>query len=589
MFAREGPAFDWPTHVHNAHLIRARAMQGRIVTLLVEWMRSGECRFRTAALAHLRQMSRWRYWSWILWRRRDSRPDGIFDLSYGENAATLALAWDWLHATLPPAERRMLVSMARRRPLAAFLAGDRAGRNWWFREKGSNWNTVCAGGLGMLMLTMREELPEADGVLKKVETSFVPFMRHIDSMGGGWPEGIGYWGYGMRYAFMYLLSRETATGRTHPLLKLPGVRRTLDFPLDFSPHGVPCSFGDANSCSVNPIQYLLAERFGRADVTAELARRQTPKTTARQPIKRTRGWPDAAETLLFFPRKAIAPTRPRAPWRRHYAGLDWLCLADRWPGPNLYLSIRGGTTDVHHGHMDLTSFHLVAGNERMIVNTTPSEYLDSTFTQRRYELFEMTPASKNVLRINGLGLARPARVAVRRCRTWGPPAVRIDATAAVGVSRDGETLARSYTRLFVLLDDQAVLVADSASVRHYSRFETRFFSPGTVRARESGMLIRGRRQWLRAALAADQSAHALLTVAAMTSPGADEPALIRWRSDDLHREIALGALFVRGKAPAALSVSRKGTDLLWTASWSKRTLRFRSDPRLSRLFLDEKS
>ena len=89
----KSPVFDYPREVHNAHLVRARIMQGRVVTLLVRWLQTGDPRFRGAALEHVAEMGRWEYWSWITWRQKDPSPDAIFDLSYGENSATLAVAY----------------------------------------------------------------------------------------------------------------------------------------------------------------------------------------------------------------------------------------------------------------------------------------------------------------------------------------------------------------------------------------------------------------------------------------------------------------------------------------------------------------
>jgi hypothetical protein len=98
----ESPVFPWsPTDGHNAHLIRARRMQTRVVTLLAAWLRSGgEEPYRAAILRHVEEMDRWEDWSWIAWREGKHGPDAIFDLSYGENCATLALAYDLTSGSL---------------------------------------------------------------------------------------------------------------------------------------------------------------------------------------------------------------------------------------------------------------------------------------------------------------------------------------------------------------------------------------------------------------------------------------------------------------------------------------------------------
>src|SRR6185503_6503117 len=128
-----------------------------------------------------------------------------------------------------------------------------------------------------------------------------------------------------------------------------------------------------------PFHYAAAERFGMRDLTTSLDR-----ATASDGMRGV--WPDDAELLVLHPRRANnARVVHEKPFAKLYPGLHWGVLADRWPEPGLYLSIRGGTTEVPHSHRDLLSFHLVAGGEKMIENIGVEEYLDSTFGARRFE------------------------------------------------------------------------------------------------------------------------------------------------------------------------------------------------------------
>jgi len=537
-----GTTIDYDVTTHNAHLIRARLMQKRVVTLLVEWSRTGEERFRLAVLAHVRQMGRWKYWSWIRWREGNAKPEAIFDLSYGENATTLAIAWDWLYPTLAPGDKAEMLRIARRWPFAAFSAQDKAGGNWWYGRADCNWNTVCAGGLGMLVLAMMGDAPEAEGLLARAEDSMRPYFEYMDRLDGGWPEGIGYWGYGMRYAFLYLLSWEQAHGRPHPMMQRRGVRRTLDFPLDFSPNGVPCSFSDVNRYNLHPFHYALAERCGRYDVVKRLDRlagMAQPRRGVGQGI-----WPTDVELILFHPRMRYPRVRVRRNVVCRYPVLDWYWLADRWPDPDLYLSIRGGTTEVPHNHLDLMSFHCVVRDESMLTSLGPSEYLDTTFSPRRWELHEMVSASKNTMLINGVGITRPAKVASRVIRVGGYPAVRLDATEAMGRIKDGQAT-RFCGRLFVWLNGKGILLIDRAVMKHFGRVESRFHTLGAVVTGRSSARIRGKRQRLAMGFAADVPCAVRLAADAMTSPGPD-PRMIRWCTDGLHHQVTLATLLVPG-------------------------------------------
>ncbi len=90
-------------------------------------------------------MGAWPYWSWITWREGNSRPDAIFDLSYGENSATLAIAYDWLQATLTAREKALFLRVARR-PVASAVRHARPGGAWGIspaQRMPAAWTDTC--------------------------------------------------------------------------------------------------------------------------------------------------------------------------------------------------------------------------------------------------------------------------------------------------------------------------------------------------------------------------------------------------------------------------------------------------------------
>ncbi|MBE7466130.1 MAG: heparinase II/III family protein [Planctomycetes bacterium] len=560
------PKFDWILNTHNAHLVRARIMQTRVVVLLVQWRRTGQERFRRAAWDHLCEMGAWRFWSWITWRQGNSAPLAIFDLSYGENAATLALGYDALFDTLSAGERAHLERIARERALAPFL--HQLGLKqppWWFRSAHSNWNSVCAGGAGMLALATYEALPEARKAVPLAERSMIPFMHALKTTRGAWPEGIGYWNYGMRYAFMYLLSHERATGRAHPLLKGPDVRRTLEFPLDFCPNAVPCSFGDVNRWTPLPFHYAAAERLERDDLFPELDRHA-------ERMKLGQGtWPNAAELLLLHPRRKLPASRTARPYLKLYRGMDWGLLADRWPSPAFAVAVRGGAIPAPHGHRDLLSFHAVVGDEPLIENIGVGEYLDTTFSSRRYELFETMPASKNTILINGVGVAEPSRVKTRPLDLGRDVGLLLDARSCMGGMRDGPS-ARFCARLFLLLEGKALLIVDRVVTPHPARIESRLHTYAKVTAGKNRARIAGRRHRLQAAFASNLPAGLFQARTAPTTPG-PSAAVLRWCTEKLHQSFVFATLLVPGSTPARveLDASKTGIRLsLRAGAWSRK-------------------
>jgi len=572
----ESAVFDYPRDVHNAHLIRARGMQKRVVTLLISWVQTGDDRFRDAAVEHVREMGRWEYWSWILWRQGDRRPEAIFDLSYGENSATLALAYDILHDTLSPEECRLFLGIARRWSVPAFfVATAEETRQSWVTRKESNWAAVCAGGAGMLALAMYEELPESTEMLARVERTMGLYMGYLKETGGGWPEGVGYWNYGFRYAFMYLLSHERATGNAHPLMEQPETRATLAFPVDFSPNGVAAGFGDSNHWRPLPFHYAAAERLRAREVIAalddamaRLARSSKPARGGRWSVS---SWPDAAELLCLHRGKSARRPTVRRNMARLYRGMDWALLSDRLPGPRLYVSIRGGTTKVPHGHRDLVSFNCVVGDELLVANVNEREYLDTTFGPRREELYEISSASKNTLLINGVGITTDSSVKTSLVTVGAHKGVCIDASEAMGVMRDGP-VARFASRLFLLLSEKAVLVVDRVELPHSGRVESRIHTGGKVRLREAGAEIAGREHVLQVAWASDVPASLHSAVDPITTPG-NPPTMLRWCTRGLVTAVTMAVLLAPGVAVPMVTVKQDGRRLAVQVSGLGRPLR----------------
>lgn len=581
----KSPEFDWERNTHNAHLLRARHMQTRIVTLLVEWQRTGAPRLRDAVVAHVRAMGNWEYWSWITWRQDNPEPNAIFDLSYGENSATLAIAYDWLAPTLTPNERRLFLDIARRRALDPCLHHTRRGHEaWWLRRSDSNWLSVCAGGAGMLALATWEDLPEARRLLPRLDGPITSFMQAADKADGGWYEGMGYWNYGMRYEFMYLLSHERATGARHPALALPGARRTLSFPLDFTPNGQPCGFGDINGpWQPLPFHFAAAGRLRAPDVLAALYERLPPESLTGDKPHRG-GWPLAAEYLLLSPpapRKPAArraTARKPAPVQQLYRTLDWGFVADRMPAPGFYVSVRGGSTQVPHAHLDPLSWHAVVNGEQLVTSISNAEYIDTTFSDRRFEMFEMSAPAKNTILIGGVGLSRPAEVPIAPIRRKGILGFHLDASQAIRIESRGQMVA-SVHRAFLMLGGRAMLIVDRVVLHQPNRVESRFHTFASVTAGPAGVRLQGARERLAAAFGASVPIAIRTATDAPTSPRTKAATLVRAMTEGIHTDTVIATLLVPGSGPARVTVAatRTGVELGVRARGLAQTVRLSAD------------
>ena len=563
----EDPELHYPRGGHNEHLLRARAMQGRVVTMLVKWGLTGEETYRADVLRQIERMAGWSEWSWITWREGNRAPEAIFDLSYGENSATLALAFDWLADTLSLDEKRLFVDTANHWSFASAAHNIHPGASWWFGHDNSNWNTVCAGGMGMLALAMLDEISEAADILERVEESIAPYFDLLERTGGGWPEGLGYWNYGMRYGFMYLLSHERTTGRAHPRMKRRGVKRTLVFPLDLAPHGIACGFGDSNAWAPMPFHYALARRFDRPDVQGRL---NSLVNVPREAGRHDAFWPNAAEWLVLHDGRPHAAAEDDTPVARLYKGLDWGLLADRPADPRLAVTVRGGTTAAPHTHLDLLSYHCVSEGVRTIENLAPSEYLDSTFSPRRFDLFEMRPESKNTILINGVGVTVDASCSkTERVTLPEGPGLRLVATDAYGRWTHG-AVTRFCGRLFVLLDWPALLIVDRVELKHNGRMESRHHTRGEVSTTDASALVSRQGKHLRMAFGCDREGLLVTAQTAPTRPTETPATAIRWCAKELGREATLVTLLSPGRATAEVEVEDSGRRIVAHAKAGRR-------------------
>lgn len=543
---------------HNWHLIRARELQLRVVSLLVMYGRTGDRRYRDAAVDYLRDMAGWEYWSWITWREGKADPNAIFDLSYGENATTLALAYDWLAAELSDEEHALIVETALTRALIPYIqrVSTPGQEDWFYRKADSNWNTVCNGGAGLLAMALSEAAPESARVLELVEEGIRHYFEFMQE-DGAWPEGIGYWGYGHRYGYFYLLSHERFTGQPHPLLARPGSRNTLRFPLLFSPNNVPTSFGDVNDFFPLLFHYAAAQRFEMWDVTAELDRRFA-RIVEEDPnqLNTTGPWPGLAELLLFHPGETKTDsaecTWPRLTVQK---GLEWSTLADQWPQPRLYASVRGGTTDAPHTHQDLSSMFVVVGNEPLIYNVGVEDYIDTTFGGRRFELYEMSAASKNVLLVNGVGLPQPATVRTTAINGAGWEGVLLDLAAAMSVGSPVKLCGRAV----LMLNQAALLVVDRVTLQHAGLAEARYHTYARVERQKTSAWLRGQHEALHLAFAANVPAITRPALGLPTQAENQPERIIRWLTRDKQEEMVLVTLMTPNTTGRVVLNARKRT------------------------------
>lgn len=529
-------------------LERGILIQGRLTSLAIQWHRTRDRKYLDAALKTIEGMRPW------------LSPDTQINLPEGQYIAGVAVAYDLLYNDLTPGERAKIVEFARGSCVPAFL-----NRRMWWEGMVINWNPVCSSGVGMLALTMYEDLPDAQVVLDRVLKSHEPIFVELQANQGGWKEGLGYWNWTVHYLSLFCMSYERATGERHAGFRSAGFRDTLLFGQYFVPYGEECGFGDNQHGGFSSSLYAAAEHLGYDDVLKSL-QDYSLRAAENKPVKPAGGGQPhdvgygVPQDLLIEPDVAESglPLEPRKNRVLIYPNQAWAMLADQWPRPNIYASARGGTSAGLGGHAqaDLLSWNAVVGREKMIHNIHEALYFPVGFHDRAADLYERNQTSKNTLFVGGVS----ARVGSRRAGAKVDmssfdlpcgPALRLDATSVFDYG--GGQWPRQVCRLFVVVGDKGLLVLDrvvSTPVPVEARIHTRKKATFGV----ADVLLEGAVEKARMTFAADQPAVLRRATALLTDARAEPPTVIRWQTRDAVSAVTLATLLTRSADPVELKL-----------------------------------
>ena len=360
------------------------SIQGRVFDLTICHAVDRNRAYRDRAMEELRNLIRFSTWT------DPSHKDLQADLCTGEACATVAVALDWLAEEMTEADRLRCVKAIREKGLAPYLEAVRTGAFW--ASCYHNWNAVVNGGVALAGLLLGDEDAQAAAAERTARASLKHFF---DALGreGGWDEGLGYWGYAMRYVLM-LAEATHRTMDSGEIYHQRGMDVTGLFPVYFSPNGVPVSFGDRPIEPAWGVFYLLVRHYGLREVAWWLDR------YAFRHDALTSGYSDAGLALLFRPADLEPQPTPQLKCVKAFNEIGWAAVADQWPTPSLYAALKTGDLAAHHAQLDMNSVQIVVDGEVLLHDPgSPDftrEYLSS---EGRYGFYEAQSASHNTLTV----------------------------------------------------------------------------------------------------------------------------------------------------------------------------------------------
>ncbi len=187
--------------------------------LAVAFAVTGEQKYRDRLWAALKEMASWPDWL----------PDHL--LRTCEAAYSFGLAYDLCYDTWTEDEKRIIRNAIVKHGIMPALKQWRNGE--YPSDTTTNWQLVCAGGVGFAAMAIIDEPGYMDLcmeiVSRTIETIPLGLSEYKDN--GSYPEGIGYWKYATPYLFSYIKSLKQSLGTDYGLSQYQGLSDTGFFPI----------------------------------------------------------------------------------------------------------------------------------------------------------------------------------------------------------------------------------------------------------------------------------------------------------------------------------------------------------------------
>jgi hypothetical protein len=340
--------------------------------------------------------------------------DGRHFLENAEAAFALAVAYDWLHDALRPAELDAIADKLHREALLRSVTDEE--RNGWLWAA-HNWNQVCHGGLVTAAIALAERHPELSHRIINRAVAMLPRAAAAYAPDGAYPEGPTYWAYGTTFQLIQLEAYRAALGDSLGLERFPGFLRSGEaIDLFTGPTGAFYNHSDNFATRYFKAASLWFARENRnpALALAELERQRRQGADFASDDYR-----DLPLALLWwrpladYPRAAGPAARPPLAWTT--GGVQPVAvLRSAWDAPDAtWLALKGGTAGHSHAHMDAGSFVLEALGVRWALDLERESYTRLraagyahseifSFAQdsRRWSVFRFGPEGHNILRFD---------------------------------------------------------------------------------------------------------------------------------------------------------------------------------------------
>ena len=444
----------------------------------------------------------------------------VIDLMAAETAFGLAEIVSLLGPTLDAEVRYRVRDEIERRIIAPFLHGAYDLR--WFNGT-DNWNGVCAGAIGGVLLYLERDPERLSAGLALVLESLKTFLATSFAADGSTTEGIGYWHYGLTYVIIFAELLRGRTAGALDLLAAPRLRPIAAFPAKMLlTEGRFANFADAGeTIALNPgLIARLAARTGEAGLLGTLAPAATLQGAASSGLSRT-----LRDLLWWDGERRAAP--PLEDALLPDGGIARVA-ARTGAGAPIAVAIKAGHNDEHHNHNDIGSFIVQVDGETLLADPGPGRYDRDYFSARRYE----SPFANSF----GHGVPRIAGHMQGTGRDFAGRVIVVERGGATGEKAVAVEFARAYPGAALVGARRLITIAPGEGAGATLWLRDSFLFDGAGEEIEEALItrlpvvvagaratIRGRRHELILTIAAPTDARFAVTELAR-SGGADEQA-----------------------------------------------------------------
>ena len=271
-------------------------------------------------------------------------------LDPAEMAHAVGVGYDWIYDEMDPSTRKRIRTALLENALQPGMKRYRSGYHHF--TYGYNWNQVCNGGLVIAALAIAEDEPKVAEFVIANALKNLPAAMASYAPDGVWAEGLNYWEYATTYTVFALSALETALGTDFGLADAPGFSVTGYVPTySAGPAGLFFSYADAGEFQKRrstPCMFWLAKTFKNpyfADAEYEMLK------------------PEDVEPfhVMWYVAPSGKTAAPRELDRQLRGQVETALFRSAWDDPDaLFVGVKAGYNQAHHGHLDLGNFELDA-------------------------------------------------------------------------------------------------------------------------------------------------------------------------------------------------------------------------------------